>query len=206
MALEFMINRVKALVVLLLGVFRRALCCLRRRRRSSCDSIPLAAVGVVPNASSNRVEHEHWEQWDENPVVVVPDKPINPIQSKIDQYRQQISKPPEPMEEPQINFFEDMAPRITKQKKVLIKKKSEESGANFSKFAIAAERIPTNNLEVWDDNAATWEDETTEEFGDPTEELRRQKRREREKKIWEQQQRRMEYNYRPPPLGEKIVS
>lgn len=49
MAIEFLVNRFKALVVFLLGVFRRAMCCFRRRRRSSCDSIPLSAIGVVPN-------------------------------------------------------------------------------------------------------------------------------------------------------------
>lgn len=53
MALEFMINRLKALVVVLMGVFKRALCCLRRRQRSSFDSIPLSAVGVVPNTVNN---------------------------------------------------------------------------------------------------------------------------------------------------------
>ena len=48
-----------------------------------------------------------WEQWEENPVVVVPDKPINPIQEKIEQYRQQACKPTDPSEEEQQpNFFE----------------------------------------------------------------------------------------------------
>lgn len=47
-----------------------------------------------------------WEQWEENPVVVVSNKPINPIQEKIDQYRQQAFKPPSPEEELHPNFFE----------------------------------------------------------------------------------------------------
>ena len=48
-----------------------------------------------------------WEQWEENPVVVVPDKPINPIQEKIEQYRQQACKPQDPSEEEQQpDFFE----------------------------------------------------------------------------------------------------
>lgn len=146
MAVEFLVNRLKALVLLLFGVFRRAMCCLRRRRRSSCDSIPLSAVGVVPNASinSNTVsflrwdflgstckwyfvdffkyfcnyyisnywgcllkELEKWDHWEENPVVVVPDKPVNTVQSKIEQYRQQVTKSTEtPVEEQQPNFFE----------------------------------------------------------------------------------------------------
>ncbi|EFN67197.1 hypothetical protein EAG_09068 [Camponotus floridanus] len=53
MAVEFLLNRFKALLVLLFGIFKRAMCCLRRRRRSSCDCEPLSTVGVVPNVLTN---------------------------------------------------------------------------------------------------------------------------------------------------------
>lgn len=216
MALEFMINRLKALVVILMGIFRRALCCLKRRRRSSCDTIPLSSVGVVPNiVNNNHVDQENWDQWDDNSIVVIPNnnKPVNIVQSKIEQYRQQIAKPPnDAIDEPQVNYFEDMTPRITKQKKILLASSSslttsEESSMNLSKFAVAAERLPTKDLEVWDDNQIGWEEETSEEFGDPTYELREQRRRERQRKLYEQQQKKMEYNnFRPQSLGEKITS
>jgi hypothetical protein len=49
MAIAFIVNRVKALILLLLGAVKRALCCFRRRRRQSGDTIQLTAVGVVPN-------------------------------------------------------------------------------------------------------------------------------------------------------------
>lgn len=55
MAIAFMVNRLKALFLFLLGVVKRALCCFRRRRRASGDPIPLTAVGVVPN-NFNSVE------------------------------------------------------------------------------------------------------------------------------------------------------
>jgi hypothetical protein len=55
MAIDFIVKRLKALVLLLLGVVKRALCCFRRRRRESGDPIPLTAVGVVPN-NANSVE------------------------------------------------------------------------------------------------------------------------------------------------------
>ncbi|KAF7991570.1 hypothetical protein HCN44_008941 [Aphidius gifuensis] len=211
MALEFLINRLKALVVIIMGVFRRALCCLRRRRRSSCDSVPLSAVGVVPNTvNNNKIEQENWDQWDDNSIVVVPNnKPVNIVQSKIEQYRQQIARSPNDADEPQVNYFQDMTPRITKQKKILLTSStsSDESSMNLSKFAVAAERLPTKDLEVWDDNAVGWEEETSEEFCDPTHELREQRRRERERRLYEQHQKRMEYNnFRPQPLGEKITS
>jgi len=53
MAISFIVNRLKALFLLVLGVVKRALCCFRRRRRASGDPIPLTAVGVVPNNVSS---------------------------------------------------------------------------------------------------------------------------------------------------------
>ncbi|KAK9297050.1 hypothetical protein QLX08_009143 [Tetragonisca angustula] len=209
MAVEFLVNRLKALMVVLLGIFRRAMCCLRRRRRSSCDSIPLSTVGVVPNTINNTAqpELEHWDQWEENPVVVVPDRPVNVIQAKIEQYRQQVSKPPESAEEQQPNFFENMTPKITTQTKILVKDKDSENVSwNASKFAIVNDPVPTNELGDWEDNAVGWEEETTKEFGDPTKTLREQKRREREQRLFEQQQKRIERNSRPQPLGAKLNS
>lgn len=209
MAVEFLVNRLKALVVVILGVFRRAMCCLRRRRRSSCDSIPLSAVGVVPNNlnTTGQPELEQWDQWEENPVVVVPDRPVNTVQAKIEQYRQQVSKSPDSAEEVQPNFFEDMTPKITKQAKLLVKDKaSENTSWNSSKFAVATDPIPSNELGEWEDNAVGWEEETTKEFGDCTKALREQKRREREQRLFEQQQKRNERNARPQPLGAKLGS
>lgn len=55
MAVEFIVNRVKAFLLFILGILRRAMCCLRRRRRSSCDSIPLSTIGVVSNTNNKAV-------------------------------------------------------------------------------------------------------------------------------------------------------
>lgn len=51
-------------------------------------------------------ELEQWDKWEENPVVVIPDKPVNTVQAKIEQYRQQVIKSPETPTEEQLNFFE----------------------------------------------------------------------------------------------------
>lgn len=184
------------------------MCCFRRRRRSSCESIPLSAVGVVPNNVNSHTELEQWTQWEETPVVVVPDKPENIVQAKIEQYRQQVAKPADPQdEEIQPDFFEDMTPRITRQTKILIRgKPKEETNWNASKFAVLTDPVPTNELGEWEDNTAGWEEETVEELGDPTEALREQRRRERQQRMLEQQQRRMDRNGRPQPLGAKIAS
>lgn len=161
----------------------------------------------MPNAVNNSAELEQWEQWEESPVVVVSDRPVNAVQAKIEQYRQQASKTSEPPPEEQQNFFEDMTPKITKQKKILIKDKETENTAwNSSKFAVATEPIITNELGEWEDNTAGWEEETVEEFGDPTKALREQRRREREQRLYEQQQKKLERNMRPQPLGAKLSS
>jgi hypothetical protein len=57
-------------------------------------------------------ELEQWDKWEENPVVVIPDKPVNTVQAKIEQYRQQVVKSPETLTEEQLNFFEVIVNRI----------------------------------------------------------------------------------------------
>jgi len=64
-------------------------------------------------------ELEQWDKWEENPVVVIPDKPINTVQAKIEQYRQQVVKSPETPTEEQLNFFEVIMDRITVLNKTL---------------------------------------------------------------------------------------
>ncbi|KMQ91637.1 receptor-binding cancer antigen [Lasius niger] len=206
MAVEFLINRLKALFVILFGIFKRAMCCLRRRRRSSCDCEPLSTVGVVPNALTNSTELEQWDKWEENPVVVIPDKPVNTVQAKIEQYRQQVVKPPDVPTEERLNFFEDMTPKITRQTKVLIKDKHVDSSSpNATKF-IAMDPVPTNELEEWEENTVAWEVDTMEEFNDATKVLREQRRREREHRLIEQQQKRLERTAKTQPLGAKLCS
>ncbi|KYN13866.1 PREDICTED: receptor-binding cancer antigen expressed on SiSo cells [Trachymyrmex cornetzi] len=202
MAVEFLMNRLKALFVLLFGIFKRAMCCLRRRRRSSCDSVPLSTVGVVPNVLTNSTELEQWDKWEENPVVVIPDKPVNTVQAKIEQYRQQVIKPPESPTEEQLNFFEDMTPKITRQAKILIKDKHADGSRNIAKFT-AMDPVPTNELGEWEENSAGWE---VDDFNDPTKVLREQRRREREQRLMEQQQKRLERTAKPQPLGAKLCS
>ncbi|KAL6267697.1 hypothetical protein P5V15_000768 [Pogonomyrmex californicus] len=206
MAVEFLMNRLKALLVLLFGIFKRAMCCLRRRRRSSCDSVPLSTVGVVPNALTSSTELEQWDKWEENPVVVIPDKPVNTVQAKIEQYRQQVIKSPETPTEEQLNFFEDMTPKITRQTKILIKDKHADGSSHSTAKFSAMDPVPTNELEEWEENAASWEMDAMEDLNDATKVLREQRRREREQRLIEQQQKRLERTTKPQPLGAKLCS
>lgn len=161
---------------------------------------------MIPNVLNNSTELEQWDKWEENPVVVIPDKPVNMVQAKIEQYRQQVTKPSETLTEEQLNFFEDMTPKITRQTKILIKDKHMDGlSRNTTKF-IAMDLVPTNELGEWEEDTGGWEEDTIEEFGDPTKALREQKRREREHRLMEQQQKRLERCARPQSLGAKLSS
>ncbi|KAG8233120.1 hypothetical protein J437_LFUL012546 [Ladona fulva] len=181
MALNFITNRLKALLLIFLGAFRRALCCFRRRRRSSsCSPIPLTAVGVVPDSINNSVGREDgpelhsWNSWEDgsSPDSVITDvghnmpAPANSIQQHIELYRQsQMRQPFETeMGEPAEDYFQDMTPRITKQQKVLVSTSKREDGEGEEspggsgiwspRLAVSSVSIPylnSSELESWDE-------------------------------------------------------
>lgn len=124
--MAFILQKLKSLLLFIVGLFRRALCCFRRKRHPSCDSIPLTAIGIVPNNAMNGSEFESWGNWEDPASQIKSDtfKP-NSIQEHIEQYRQQKAmlarqKQAESGEEKQENFFEDMTPKITRQTKVYL--------------------------------------------------------------------------------------
>jgi len=75
-------------------------------RNITYDYLVSLSITITLNRISFFQELEQWDKWEENPVVVIPDKPVNPVQVKIEQYRQQVVKPPESPAEEQLNFFE----------------------------------------------------------------------------------------------------
>ncbi|XP_071451639.1 receptor-binding cancer antigen expressed on SiSo cells [Hetaerina americana] len=222
MALNFLLNRLKGLILVFLGVFRRALCCFRRRRRSSsCTPIPLTAVGVVPNNVISSNEREDgpelsWNSWEDNssPDSVVTDvgqsqlPPVNSIQQQIELYRQsQIRQPNDAeAEQPADDFFQDMAPRITRQQKVLIPsgRRGEGEGQEGSpevtsggavwspRLAVSSTALPfpaNSELEVWDEagpGSTGWDEAAGDEAWEQVRALRQAKR------AAEQQRRRRE--------------
>lgn len=125
MALQFIVQRLKSLFLFFIGIFRRALCCFRRKRHPSFDSIPLTAIGVVPNNAINgNADFETWNSWDDASKTKDDTYKPNTVQEHIELYRQQAlvakQKSTDEEEEIQENFFEDMTPRITRQTKVFL--------------------------------------------------------------------------------------
>lgn len=123
------VMKLKSLILYIIAAFRRALCCFRRRRQVSCDADQLTHVGVV----SNQNEFENWSEWEQTQLDCR--KPES-IQEHIELYRKQKTQAIlEQSKENELNeqdFFGDMAPKITRQKKVLIATNNPENISNHN--------------------------------------------------------------------------
>lgn len=120
MFLRIIITKVKALFFFFFSLIRRALCCFRRRRRPSGDGVPLTHVGVVSNSA--KTPNEEWTDWN---VAFNESKP-NTVQDHIEIYRKQLAAARQAQLEAEKqaaeeeDLFGDMAPKITRQKKVFV--------------------------------------------------------------------------------------
>lgn len=211
MAANFLLNRAKALVFIVLGIFRRAFCCFRRRKHINDEiTVTLTAVGVVPSGGfdeNKEVELQNWNLWEDGPCSVVTDKDQEPttIQQHIELYRQRKT---ELEGEPEArNFFEDMTPKLSRQTKVLIKNQEVNNTQSSSRLEMAADpaSFVSSELEVWEETG--WEDQAEEELN-PQDAFREKRRLDRERRLIEQQkkkqckdQNRLSHSY---TLGSKL--
>uniref|UniRef100_A0A6B2E9K8 Putative conserved secreted protein n=1 Tax=Phlebotomus kandelakii TaxID=1109342 RepID=A0A6B2E9K8_9DIPT len=163
--------KLKGLFLGILSLFRRALCLTRRRGQSmdSGDEI-LQAVSVVTSHRSSRTKNEperDWNTWDESPRTV---------EEHIEVYRQKMARKNEDSSEnePEMDFFGDMEPKVMRQTKVLIRTDSEPE-KNFSRLTATDASIPyAAELEDWmDESKSGWE-----EVNEDATKLIREKRRE----------------------------
>jgi len=110
-----MLQQIKMLVLGIITLCRRALCCFSRRRKlshsgSSGSGDQLQAVNVIvergdfaaspgnpPGGRSGGPKERDWNSWDDSPRTV---------EEHIEQYRQRMAQPPTPpKEEPEPDFF-----------------------------------------------------------------------------------------------------
>lgn len=211
---SFLLSRIKLLFFHLIGYFKRALCCFSRRRRDSSEHVILTGVGVIP--SSPATVDDNWAQWDNSNdpecVLTYQDqkKPCD-IQEHIELYRQQTMAlarrtSEEQNVEPEANYFQDMTPTITKQKKIYVNnRKQRESTQPSLSLGVQIGHVEAGGeLGEWVENPG-W-DEDTQLDGDETVDaiVRENRRQERERRLLEQQQRRMERHGRAAPLGARI--
>ncbi|KAJ8937373.1 hypothetical protein NQ314_011921 [Rhamnusium bicolor] len=200
MILTVLLNKIKSFILIFVNLFRRALCCLRGRRRSSCDSVPL--THVISNGEEAKGDFQNWGDWEDTGANSKP----KTVHDHIELYRKQAQVARQGQESPdpeeQLNFFEDMTPKITKQTKILINTNQGESGNSLNRLNFVEDSVnavPTTELREWEETSG-WEGETLDY--DAQKVLREKKRQERERKAWEQQQKRQEKMSRS--LGSKL--
>ncbi|XP_034474105.1 receptor-binding cancer antigen expressed on SiSo cells [Drosophila innubila] len=173
------LQQIKMLLLGIITLCRRALCCFSRRRKLSHagnDQLQAVMIGgdiaTKTNAAANSKERD-WNSWDDSPRTV---------EEHIEQYRQRMAQPPTPpKEEPEPDFFSELTPVIKPQLKYFLEdaaaSTSTAAPADFSRLK-ANDMVPISanaDLEDWvDDNAGGWEELDTSQ----TKQIIREKRRE----------------------------
>lgn len=175
-------GRIKAVLLFILNVLKRSLCCFRRRRKSSADSVPLTDVGVIPNyQQGNNQDLSNWNKWEDG------EGPPQTIEDHIKLYRSKSKQTEPPL--PQPDYFQDMEPEIKKQTKVVLKPRD----LNSSRLAFTADSIiPTgeSELESWEENENRQSQWAEAEAWDADEILREKRKEEQRKKLMEREHRR----------------
>ncbi|XP_077295848.1 uncharacterized protein LOC143918055 [Arctopsyche grandis] len=177
--MKFIVNRLKALILVLLGAIRRALCCFRSRRRSYTNDTDdcLTDVGIVPNR--NDEDLSPWDnKWSNDPI----NRPQT-IEDHIQMYREKIQQTNIPekdkQEEELNNLFQEMAPQNITQKRILIDSgnRSRSNNSDMSRLAVSTEGMAQGDLGEWlEESGSGWD----EQHVDPFDVLREQRRLKRE--------------------------
>jgi len=201
----WVLRKLKSFFLLFVNFFRRALCCFRKRRPSFSETVQL--THVISNVDD---ETHNWSEWGDDGSFR--DNKPRTVQDYIEQYREQTMKArttedtQERTEEEALLLLGDMAPRITRQTKILVRTKHDNDKSNFNNRLNAVEDsvnvIPSRELREWEENNG-WEGELLLDQ-EAQQVLREQKRLEREKRAGEQHQRRLEKTSRT--LGSKLAT
>ncbi|ETN60727.1 hypothetical protein AND_007643 [Anopheles darlingi] len=179
MIAELIMNRMRQLLLALIGVLKRAMCCFSLRRHhtnseyEALNSISVdpsaGSAGRVLNAGSVRPKHlseKDWNTWDDTPSTV---------EEHIERYRETLAQPP-PVSEapPEVDYFQDMTPHIRAQPKICIAEETEPR--DFSRLTAKIDIPVMNELEDWNEDDRTGWDEADEVT---TKQLIRETRKER---------------------------
>ncbi|XP_023336605.1 uncharacterized protein LOC111707698 [Eurytemora carolleeae] len=161
--LSFILAKIKAVILSLIKLFGRCLCCLRKRRNSD-----LGTQLTITSINKNENEPDSWDEWG-SPEIVISDKKPSTTSEHIEAYRQHLAitrqKSEEPEPEEMMDLFVDMAPKIRKQKKIFVGK--EEKPAS-SRLAIRPECTDPvlalgSELESWGEGGteAGWSEDSS---------------------------------------------
>ncbi|KAH9496193.1 hypothetical protein Btru_010443 [Bulinus truncatus] len=216
---------------LILGVFlsilrpSRRLVCLVCRRQKPIEDLELVSVGsgnhdVQYSSAYDKNENlsESWDAWEEQ-VTIYPNNIKD--QTFIKGHDTEMSsrstghyskKGIDQEQEPDINFFEDMAPEVKKQPKILIRKKNlgeTVSGSGLSSRFSAMSDVPLVNseLEAWQDENNAWDTEEISEdlTWQAQEAIKEKKRIERLERQMEQQKKKQKKDEMRGSKGGSLV-
>ncbi|XP_035778054.1 receptor-binding cancer antigen expressed on SiSo cells-like [Anopheles albimanus] len=180
MIVELVMNRLRQLLLALVGVLKRAMCCFSRRRHHSNSeyealssiSVDQNSAGIAGNALNagpvrpKHVSEKDWNTWDDTPSTV---------EEHIERYRETLAQPPPvPEAPPEVDYFQDMAPQIRAQPKICISEETEPR--DFSRLTAKIDIPVVNELEDWNEGDRTGWDEADEVT---TKQLIRETRKER---------------------------
>lgn len=188
------IKKILSIFGLILSPLKRLIC--RRKRKNSDTILPLVNhYPSVENLSSNGINHQvqeelgSWDTWEDESAKV----------RSVQQYRQQqLQQQTSQEDEPEMDYFSDMTPKLKKQKKVFIKKKDDSVNTQSISSKLAPMDIPMSlqtgsELGSWDDDGNAWEAEEEDDLSWEADNVIREKRRqERQQRHLDQQRKKQE--------------
>lgn len=187
---NFIFSKVKFLIVSLVELFRYVCCFRKSRRKLSSEFVPLSSVGVIPSEKLLQIttDDDHYRNS-------IPDSVRQPrnVQDHINQYRQQKLRQlsSETSEEVQPDFFQDMQPKIIRQKKVLITTNENQNPSHSMSSRLSFTPISQGNeLAAWEEMESTGNWDVDESNTDQI--LREKRLQERERRMLENMKKRMD--------------
>ncbi|XP_060603602.1 receptor-binding cancer antigen expressed on SiSo cells-like [Ruditapes philippinarum] len=192
------IKKIFGVIFMIFSPLKRLWC--RRKRRNSDPILPMSNhYPSVENLSSHysmngtgQVQEElsPWDSWDEQ-------KQAEKIRS-VEEYRQrqlQLQQQQSQENEPEMDYFQDMTPKVKKQKKVLVKKKEDYTGYISDKLAMTADIPMMQNSELgsWEESGNAWEAEADDDLSWQADNVIKEKRKaERQQRHLQQQLKKQE--------------
>lgn len=84
MPILYVVNRIKALILIIINVFKRVMCIFHKRRRKPSGDIIMESVVTESSIDKNRDKMIPWNSWEDNKPATVEDH--------IEQYRKSLTK------------------------------------------------------------------------------------------------------------------
>ncbi|XP_010902635.1 receptor-binding cancer antigen expressed on SiSo cells [Esox lucius] len=191
---QFRLFKICTWLATFLSFFKRLICRSGRLRKLSGDQISLPTT-VDFSSVPKQPEIEEWSSWDED----------GPTSIKIEGGNGNVPPQPDSGEEPEPDYFKDMAPTIRKTQKIVLKKREPlnylvpDGSAGFSSRLAATQdtsfiqpSAELGDMDTWNEDVNAWEDESSDAAWEADLVLRQQKMAEREKRSLEQQRKKME--------------